>query len=138
MKVMITVVGTQHIDGQTDKVELTTGALMRQEPDGFTLSYQETAATGMEGTLTSLRVQDTMVTLQRQGKSAGLLVMEYKKRHVCSYSTPVGNLMLGVFTDRLEQNLQLGGGTLDVSYTLDVGGSMMSRQDLHIAVQPYC
>lgn len=137
MKVMITVTGTQHVDGQTDTVELTTGALMREEADGFTLCYKETAATGMEGTLTTLRMQKDMVTLERSGTAAGLLVLEHKKRHVCSYSTPVGNLMLGVFTDRMHQDLQLGSGTLDVSYTLDVGGSMMSRQDLHVTVQPY-
>lgn len=134
MKVMITVTGTQHVDGQSDTVELTTGALMRAEDDGFTLCYQETAATGMEGTTTTLRVQPQKVTLERRGTGAGLLILEHKKRHVCSYATPVGNLMLGVFTDRMVQNLALGSGTLDVSYTLDVGGSMMSRQDLHITV----
>lgn len=134
MKVMITVTGTQHVDGQTDTVELTTGGMMKAEDDGFTLCYKETAATGMDGTLTTLRVQPEKVTLERRGTSAGLLVLEHKKRHVCSYATPVGSLMLGVFTDRMEQNLSLGGGTLDVSYTLDVGGSMMSRQDLHITV----
>lgn len=134
MKVMITVTGTQHVDGQSDTVELTTGALMREEADGFTLSYHETAATGMDGTLTTLRVQPEKVTLERRGTSAGLLVLEHKKRHVCSYATPVGSLMLGVFTHRMEQALTLGSGTLDVSYTLDVGGSMMSRQDLHITV----
>ena len=134
MKVMITVVGTQHLDGQTDTVELTTDALMREESDGFTLSYRETAATGMEGTLTMLRIQPRKVTLERRGTMAGLLGLEHRKRHVCNYATPMGSLMLGVFTDRMEQKLTLGGGELDVSYTLDVGGRMMSRQDLHITV----
>ncbi len=131
---MITVIGTQHVDGQCDTVELTTAALMRTEDDGFSLCYQETAATGMEGTVTTLRIQPEKVTLERRGTSVGLLVLEYKKRHVCSYATPVGSLMLGVFCDKMQQDLALGSGTLDLSYTLDVGGSMMSRQDLHITV----
>lgn len=134
MKVMITVVGTQHVDGQQDTVELTTDALMREETDGYTLSYRETAATGMEGTVTTLYIQPEKVTLTRRGPAAGLLVMEHKKRHVCSYATPVGNLMLGVFCDRMQQDLAPGSGTLDLSYTLDVSGRMMSRQDLKITV----
>lgn len=134
MKVMITVRGTQHVDGESDTVELTTEAMMREDADGFTLCYRETAATGMEGTLTLLRIQPEKVTMERRGNAAGLLVLELKKRHVCSYATPVGSLMLGVFTDHMEQQLTLGGGKLLVSYTLDVGGRMMSRQDLDITV----
>ncbi len=134
MRVMITVIGVQHVDGQSDTVELTTEALMHEEVDGFTLSYRESAATGMDGTLTTLRIQPNKVTLTRRGAAAGMLVMEYQKRHMCSYATPVGSLMLGVFCDRMQQDLCLGGGTLDLSYTLDVEGSMMSRQDLHIKV----
>ena len=134
MKVMITVRGTQHVDGQSDTVELTTDAMMREDVNGFTLCYHETAATGMEGALTILRIHPEKVTMERRGSAAGLLVLEHKKRHVCSYPTPVGSLMLGVFTDRMEQNLALGSGELLVSYTLDVGGRMMSRQDLQIIV----
>lgn len=136
MDVMIALTGVQHADGDTDTVQLITAGTMTISPEGYSLCYAETAATGMAGTETTLWVQPRKVTLERRGTHAGLLVLEHKKRHVGSYGTPYGELMLGVFTDVMEQKLDDNGGTLDVSYTLDIGGSMLSRQDLHVAVTP--
>ncbi len=134
MDVTISVTGVQHVDGQSDTVELITDGTMTETPAGITLCYDETAATGMAGTSTTLHIEPQKVTLERRGENAGLLVMEYKKRHTCSYMTPMGSMMLGVFTDRMQQDLHAGLGTLELSYTLDVGGSIISRQDLRIAV----
>lgn len=136
MDVIIAVTSVQHIDGQSDTVELVTDGTMTETPQEITLCYQETEATGMAGTRTTLHIEPQKVTLERSGENAGLLVLEHKKRHSCSYMTPFGSLMLGVFTDKMQQKMDAGLGTLDISYTLDVGGSIASRQDLHIAVSP--
>lgn len=133
---MIRVTGTQHAGGQSDTVELITEGTFDAENGGFAIRYEETAATGLEGTHTTLHVQPEKVMLSRQGNAVGMLVLEHKKRHVCNYATPYGGLMLGVFTDRMEQKLTENGGRLMVSYTLDMGGSMMSRQDLQVTVTP--
>ncbi len=134
MDVTIKVTGTQQVDGESDTVELITDGTMSENAEETTLCYNETEATGMAGTVTTLHIQPGKVTLERRGANAGLLVLEYNKRHSCSYMTPVGQMMLGVFTDQMQQNLKEGLGTLSLSYTLDVGGRVLSRQLLKIEV----
>ncbi len=136
MEALIRVVGIQHIDGKSDKTELITDGFFETAENGCCIRYQETAATGMAGTDTTLRVQPNKVTLERRGTAAGMLVLEHKKRHQCSYATPYGSLMLGVFTQRMQQNFSENGGNLEVCYTLDMGGNMVSRQDLTVTVTP--
>lgn len=135
MDVKITVIGVQQIDGQTDKTEMTTVGTLTADGNGYVLRYAESAATGLENTVTTLRITPQTVTMERTGAHAGLLVLELKKRHVCSYGTPMGNVMLGVYTETLSERFSETGGTVDVSYTLDVGGNMMSRQHLTVRVQ---
>lgn len=136
LEVLISIVGEQDANGQKDRSELLTDGMMTVTPDGVRLSYRESAATGMEGTDTTLTVQPEKVTLSRTGTHAGLLVLEHKRRHLCSYGTPYGDLMLGVFTEKMEQEMTENGGSVRLAYTLDVGGSMLSRQELSVTVRP--
>ena len=135
MDVKITVIGVQHMDGQTDTTEMTTGGTLTKEENGYVLQYEESAATGLKNTITTLRIQPQMVTMERTGAHAGLLVLENKKRHLCDYATPIGNVMLGVYTEMVDMRLTQAGGTVQVSYTLDIGGNMMSRQQLTVRVE---
>ncbi len=134
MDVKITVIGVQEMDGQTDKTEMTTVGTLSEDVGGYVLQYAESAATGFNDTVTTLRIQPQIVTMERTGAHAGLLVLEHKKRHLCSYATPIGNVMLGVYTEAVDTQLTRTGGTVNVSYTLDVGGNMMSRQKLTVRV----
>ncbi len=135
MDVKITVTGVQHMDGQTDKTEMTTVGTLTEDAGCFVLQYAESAATGLDNTVTTLRIQPQMVTMERTGAHAGLLVLECKRRHLCSYATPIGNVMLGVYTESVETRLTQSGGTVQVTYTLDIGGNMMSRQQLTVRAE---
>ncbi len=135
MDVKITVIGVQQIDGHTDKTEMTTVGTLTEDANGYVLQYAESAATGLDNTVTTLRIQPQMVTMERTGAHAGLLVLECKKRHLCSYATPIGNVMLGVYTESVDAQLTRAGGAVNISYTLDVGGNMMSRQNLTVHIE---
>lgn len=137
MEVLISIVGKQEVKGERDRSELLTDGTMTVTPKGVQLFYRESAATGMEGTDTTLTLQPEKVTLSRTGTHAGMLVLEHRRRHLCNYGTPYGDLMLGVFTEKMEQEMTENGGSVRVAYnTLDVGGSMLSRQELSVTVRP--
>ena len=136
MEVLISIVGKQEVKGERDRSELLTDGTMTVTPRGVQLFYRESAATGMEGTDTTLTLQPEKMTLSRTGTHAGMLVLEHRRRHLCSYGTPYGDLMLGVFTEKMEQEMTEKGGSVRVAYTLDVGGSMLSRQELSVTVRP--
>ena len=74
--------------------------------------------------------------LERSGSLTSLLVLEKGKRHLNSYETPYGNLMIGAYTDDLSVDLTEKGGRLGFRYTLDMNGSVTGRHDVRISVRP--
>ena len=78
--VIISIKGSQLYEGQDpDVTELVTAGTLRREQEGYTIAYQETELTGLEGTTTKLRIEGPRVTLLRlAGKS--LFQLNVKKK----------------------------------------------------------
>ena len=65
-EVVISIKGIQKYEGALpDVVELVTEGRLAREGDSYTLSYQESELTGLEGTLTTIQVDGGQVTLLR-------------------------------------------------------------------------
>ncbi len=136
MKALISIRGTQTLDGQTpDVMELTTEGTLEPIADGYKLCYRETAATGMEGTDTALLIGKERVILKRTGSNCGMLVLEKHRRHHSHYATPYGMLDLGTYTNILRSTVGDNGGELDFAYTLDFNGSVNSTHTVHITIR---
>ena len=135
MDVLISITGTQQVDGEEEIIELTTTGGMEPAGDGWRLTYEESAATGMEGVVTTIRVQPDEVLLERTGRMHSLLVLQKGRRHQCSYATPYGTLMLGVYTSELHSTLTGSGGELRFAYTLDMNAGALSAHNVHISVK---
>lgn len=135
MDVLISITGIQHVDDQKDTVEMTTAGQMVPTPEGWRLFYDESAASGMEGVTTSMDIREDQVLLQRNGTMNSLLVLQKGRRHMCSYNTPYGAMMLGVYTRELHNGLTEHGGELDFCYTLDMNAGVTSSHDVHISVR---
>ncbi len=136
MKALIRIVGTQKLEEQEpDTLELTTTGTLEQGREGWRLSYQETDATGLSGTLTTLHITPQRVTLERTGANASLLVLEKHRRHHSNYATPYGMLDLGTYANELSYSLNEAGGELHFSYTLGFNGGINSVHTVHITVQ---
>ena len=135
MDVLISITGTQLVDGERDTIELTTTGGMDPAEDGWRLTYEESAATGMEGVTTAILIKPDEVLLERTGKMNSLLVLQKGRRHQCSYDTPYGTFLLGVYTSELSSTLSRSGGELRFSYTLDMSAGLMSSHDVHISVK---
>ena len=134
MDVLISIVGVQQLDGDSDTIELTTDGTLEPTADGYRLRYEETS--GLEGAMTTLHIAPGQVMLERSGSLTSLLVLEKGKRHLNSYETPYGNLMIGAYTDDLSVDLTEKGGRLGFRYTLDMNGSVTGRHDVRISVRP--
>ena len=135
MNAIIKIVGTQSADGETDVIELTTNGTLEPAADGWTLCYNETEATGMEGTVTRLDITPGRLNLMRSGTHPSMLVLEKNRRHHCNYHTPYGTIDLGTYTSELAYNLNESGGELLFSYTLGFNGGISSAHTVHITVQ---
>ena len=135
MKALIKIVGTQSADGEEDVIELTTNGTLDRTENGWKLCYNETEATGMEGTVTQLDIGEGRLTLVRSGTHPSMLVLEKNRRHHCTYQTPYGAIDLGTYASELSYNLDDHGGELEFRYTLDFNGCISSSHHIHITVQ---
>lgn len=136
MQAIIHIKGTQQVDGQDpDVTELTTRGTLTRTADGWDLCYDETEATGLKGTKTTVHVAKNRIVLERTGANASMLVLEKNRRHHSNYATPYGLIDLGSYANRLEYDLTESGGTLEFAYTLGFNGSINSAHVVHITVQ---
>ena len=136
MQAIIHIKGTQQVDGQDpDVTELTTRGTLTRTADGWDLCYDETEATGLKGTKTTVHVAKNRIVLERTGANASMLVLEKNRRHHSNYATPYGLIDLGSYANRLEYDLSENGGTLEFAYTLGFNGSINSAHVVHITVQ---
>ncbi len=135
MHAIISIVGTQKVDGQTDTVELTTEGTLTRTADGWDIHYEESEATGMEGTATTVHVTEDKVTLRRPATTASFLVLEKHRRHHSNSNTPYGAIDLGTYATALEHDLSSVGGELYFAYTLGFNGSVNSEHTVHITIR---
>ncbi len=133
--VCITIKSTQTVDEEKDTTELFTFGAMEQFDGGFRLHYDESEATGFEGSSVTLEVSDNMVTMTRSGKVISSLFIEKGKKHHCHYGTEFGDFMIGVCTDEIRNELKSTGGDVYLRYTLDINSSYMSENEMHINVK---
>ncbi|MBE6778802.1 MAG: DUF1934 domain-containing protein [Ruminococcaceae bacterium] len=136
MDVLIHISGTQTLAGEKpDTIELTTTGTLQQTIQGWQLCYQETEATGLPGTTTTVHISPCRIVLERTGPNASILVLEKHKRHHCNYNTPYGMMDLGTFATAIDYHLGDTGGTLDFAYTLGFNGGINSSHAVHIEVE---
>jgi len=119
---------------EPDFIELVSAGTLEQTENGFTISYQESELTGLEGTTTVLQVTEGQVTLLRQGEVNSVMVFEEGRQHVSVYDTPAGSLAVSVNTRRLRTELSNQGGDIEVQYTIDIDSAMSGLNLFHIHV----
>ena len=133
---LINIEGTMDQEGDIDKVSLMTRGSFMRKNGSYYISYKETQATGYEGNITTVKVdEDGKVSMLRFGSMPSQLVIERGGRHVCHYDSGYGVLSLGVAADEINNDLTDEGGRLTFSYTLDSGDAQLSRNEVNITVQ---
>ncbi|MCI7691746.1 MAG: DUF1934 domain-containing protein [Oscillospiraceae bacterium] len=125
----------QTADGFTDESELFTKGEFRLHKGSFFIDYDESEATGYEGSHVQMRIDDKMMTLTRTGTTFSSLIFENKTRHFCHYGTEFGDCMVGITTDELKPELNENGGKVHLKYTIDVNGGLMAENEITINVK---
>lgn len=134
--VMISIRGFQAYEGtENDSMSLLTEGWLRPVEGGYQLTYEETALTGMEGTTTTFQIQGPRVTLMRTGAVCSQMVFEQGRRHHSLYSTPYGNLEVGISTSRLHSTISPQGGKLEIDYSIEIDHALAGRNSFRVSVQ---
>lgn len=136
MPVLLSIRGEQYFDGaDPDATELMTEGVMEMTPEEMTLSYEESALTGMEGTTTTFAVRGPQVILTRVGGVNSQMIFEEGRQHTSLYETPFGELTVDIQTSRLRHNLTERGGVMEIRYSIAVEHTVTGQNCFKIRVR---
>ena len=135
--VILSIRGRQSFENaEPEVIELVTeGTLVDCGEEGYTLSYQESELTGLEGTLTTFQVEKGRVTLLRVGQVNSQMVFEEGRRHLSLYNTPYGALSVGVNTRRMKVSLGQDGGDIEINYAIEIDHAVAGENFFQIKVR---
>lgn len=135
--VIIDIKTEQTVDGNTDTIEFTTDGRFGIKDGSFFISYDESQLLEVDGEVkTTVFIKpDNSVVMQRNGAYNSRMVIEKGVRSNCFYSTPMGQLSLGIFGEKVKSNLSENGGNLVMNYTIDTDLKLFSRNRVNITVK---
>lgn len=134
---LISIKGRQNMDGESGEVEVTTMGSYVKKGNSRYIVYKEYDTENRNAAHTSvLKIEgDSKITLMRSGAQNTRLILENGKRHLCPYDTGYGCMMIGVFTNKVKSQLDDLGGSVEISYTLDINANLSSLNEVFITVK---
>ena len=124
-----------YADQEPEIIELVTEGTMDFRDGGWDISYEETALTGMEGVTTTFRVEPGRVILRRQGTLQSEMVFEEGVSHDSLYQMSFGALLMTVKATFLFYDIVEDGGTIDLSYNIDIENTEAGVIDYHLDIR---
>ena len=134
--VVLSIRGRQtYADQEPEVIELVTEGTMEFHNGGWDISYEESALTGLEGVTTTFRVEPGKVLLTRTGKLQSQMVFEEGVPHDTLYQMSFGTLMMTVKATFVFFDIVEDGGTIDLSYNLDIENTEAGVIDYHLDIR---
>lgn len=134
--VIISVKGTQTAEDQdTNVMELVTEGKYYKEDDAYYVTYDESEVTGMDGTTTTLKVMDGIVTLVRVGSVNSHFVFQQGQKHVSYYDTEHGAFTIGVLANAVDVKMDDNGGEIRVGYQLEIDNNKTGENDFFMSIR---
>ena len=133
--IVLNIKSTQEIDGQSDSTEFVSCGTYEYRDDGVEVFYDESVALGIDHVKTKLSVKNGVVQILRNNGDFGALLIEEGKRHQCQYYTQYGNIVIGIYGNKVENNLNSSGGNINLIYSIDVNSGLLSRNKVEIKIR---
>ena len=121
---------------EPETMRMNTLGTMLVENGRVEISYEETQATGMDGSTTRVTYmldQPDVVSMIREGTVSTALVFEAGKRHHCVYRTPIMPFEVCVRTMKVENRLS-DMKTLMLDYVVEIRGAQAERTKFYMEI----
>ena len=132
----IITVRAEDADESPEVIEINSIGTFYDDGNRIEIAYEETEATGMEGSLCTvsfLRSDSGIVSMTRSGSVSAVLTFEAGKRYHCVYKTPYMPFDICVRTLKVE-NLLMSMGTLDIDYVIEIRGARAERTKFRMQI----
>ena len=137
-KYIISVIGTQSFDGEEDTIELTTSASYAEKKDKKLIKYREYDPENGDVYVTNIikiESKDKITLVKNGGGKYSQLVLECGKRHQCVYSSSIGSMSIGIYTETISSNVDENGGKIEIDYTIDFNSDFQSDNHMLIVLR---
>ena len=135
-EVVLSIRGSQKYQGQEPEViELVTEGTMEFVDGGWDIRYEESTLTGLEGVVTTFRVEPEKIILKRSGKLNSLMVFQQGIPHDSLYQMEFGALMITVEAKFLYFDIVSDGGTIDLTYSISIENTEAGLIDYHLDIR---
>lgn len=132
---MISLSTIQYAAEGEDKIELLTKGRFAEKDGKYYIIYEESEVTGFEGTTTTIKVSEDKLTLTRRGRFNSRMEFIRGEKRLCNYPTPYGAIPVAVDPISLETNLNGEGGSVDITYMLDLSNQLYAKNKLKLRVE---
>lgn len=133
-RILLEITGTQQIDSQKDKIELTTMGTLRDDGSAYIIRYTEEQTPPLSPVKVTVRIQkdESAVQMTRTGAFDSCLTVEKSKRNLCRYGTEFGDVLLGIYGREIETKMNDSNGSFFFGYDIDVNGALASRNTVNM------
>ena len=132
---MISLSTIQYAAEGEDKIELLTKGRFAEKDGKYYIIYEESEVTGFEGTTTTIKVSEDKLTLTSRGRFNSRMEFIRGEKRLCNYPTPYGAIPVAVDPISLETNLNGEGGSVDITYMLDLSNQLYAKNELKLRVE---
>ncbi|MGN1203402.1 MAG: DUF1934 domain-containing protein [Eubacterium sp.] len=131
-KILLEIIGTQRIDNQKDKMELTTIGTFEENSDTYIIKYTEEQEppTAPVNVCVKINKNERAVEMTRSGAFDSCLIIEKSKRNLCHYGTEYGDILMGISGHTIEGEYADDKGRFTFSYDIDINGALASRNEV--------
>ena len=134
--VVLSLKGIQsYLDQEPEVIELVTEGILENHGQGWDLSYEESDLTGLAGVTTTFQLEPGKVVLNRTGKLTSQMIFVEGQQHDSLYQMEFGALMLSVRASRVEYHLSEEGGTVDLTYQIEIEQTSAGTIEYHLEIR---
>ncbi len=133
--VLISVSGLQAMGGESDNIEVITAGNYYQKNGKHYIVYDEVME-GFDGVIkNTIKVGPDCMDVIKHGIASVHMVFEKDKKRLTSYTTPMGEMMIGLNTTDIQVEERENALKVQVNYSLDINYEHVSECNIIVDVQ---
>lgn len=133
--VLITIRGVHTLDHEDNDVEMIVRGDYYQKNGKHYILYEEILEGAEERVKNVIKISSSSMDIIKKGVTNSRMLFEKNKKNLSCYSTPVGNLVIGIQANHFYVEEQENSIKVNVDYSLDINYEHMSDCRICVDVQ---